>query len=285
MGEQKTGQELTGAGAPVGAQAGVGGDVQPAAGAGQSQPIAQPAPAIAGVQGAPAATGAQPAAGAAQAGAPEQKKPVDLSQFDEFKKFQSDRDRREAQLRREMDALRLQVEAQQQRQEEQQRRADELAVKDLDPEERAEYYRQQAVNLQQQQQQTLLRQEEQRRIAESVYADLQELGISPDDPGLNWPQEQTWETAKEIVTQAAKLAALRARTVATETTTQAAQVAREAGQQALVQAGVSKVAGVGGAAPGLREEFEQRKKALVGTGQGAAYLALKREFRKKGLDV
>jgi hypothetical protein len=278
MGEQKTGQELTGAGAPVGAQAGVGGDVQPAAGAGQSQPIAQPAPAIAGVQGAPAATGAQPAAGAAQAGAPEQKKPVDLSQYEEFRKFQADRDRREAGLRKELELVK-------QRQEEQQRRADELAVKDLDPEEQAEYYRQQAVNLQQQQQQTLLRQEEQRRIAESVYADLQELGISPDDPGLNWPQEQTWETAKEIVTQAAKLAALRARTVATETTTQAAQVAREAGQQALVQAGVSKVAGVGGAAPGLREEFEQRKKALVGTGQGAAYLALKREFRKKGLDV
>lgn len=252
MGKQVTGQELK-----VQTGEGVGAGVQE--GGGQPVPTALPAaPAIAGAEGAPGAQapevtpGAQPAGGTAGVqGTPSlpQTKPVDLSQYPEFRKFQAERDRREAQLRSELDQIRTQVQ-------EQQRRADELAVQGMDPEQQAEYYRQQNASLVQQQQQAMLQQEERRRIAESVYADLQELGIAPDDPGLAWPEEQTWETAKQIVSQAAKLSALRAQTVASEQTTQAAQAAREAGQQALVQAGVTRVAPAGGAAPAAPNPLE-----------------------------
>lgn len=249
-------QELTGQVEGVGGAEGTAGEVE---GAGVSeQPTAAPGPAI----------------------AEEPKKPVDLTEFEEFRRWQASRDRQEAQLRNEL--------AQRDRQmQEVQQQVERLQLANADPEQVAAYYQKQyqaemAKHTQSQQEQQLYQtvQAEAARL-------LGEHGLDVNTPGLDWSGGATWEGYGKLAESVAKIEGLRAREQAKSKSAAASQAAQAAKAEALEQAGVTKVSTATGAAvpKGLKAEYEAAKAALVGTGDVGALTRLKTKYREKGLEV
>lgn len=258
MTEELTGQQGTGVGEGAAtAEEGVA-----------EQPTAEaPQPATAG--GPEAAPGA---------GAPE--RPVDLTQMEEFRKWQAARDRREAQLQQQLQEQQRQV-AEMQRQMEQAR----LAT--ADPEEIAAYYQQQAQQLRDEQERQAAQAQERERIIGHVYQELEQIGIDANTPGLEWPDEISWQGAAEVLASAARMKALQVETLAKGTKTAANQAAQAAAAQALSEAGVTKVSTATGQAASrdLRAEFEAERAKLKHSGDVGAYARLKSRYRKLGLEI
>lgn len=143
---------------------------------------------------------------------------VDLTQFDEFRKFQQKYDRKLSQRDKEIQELRSQL--------------DEFKLSDMEPEEKAEYYKQQREQLLQQQQQ----QQQQDQLVQDVLATLESAGINPDDPDLDWGNgEVNQENANRVLASALKIASSR-------DDEQAEETVREAKREALDEAGVTQVA-------------------------------------------
>lgn len=232
--------------------------------------------AVAGAE--PAVEGEQPAIAAGQEGPAE--KPVDLTQSEEFRKWQAARDRREAQLRQ-------QLQEQTRQMGEMQRRLEQVQLKDADPEEVAKYYQQQMEVLQVQQQQQAVAAQERAEIIRQAEQLLGELELDPNTPGLEWGEEPTWDGLARLAASAAKVKALQARAVTSGSQAVATEAAQTAKVEALRQAGVTKVSTATGAATSkdLRAEFEAEKAKLVGTGDVAGYARLKMKYRGLGLEV
>jgi len=245
--------------------------------AGQPDKPQAPAEGATGGEGAAVAPGQQPPTAA---GAPATAEPqINLDDLPQFRKFKSERDRREAQMQRELAELR-------QRQAEAEQRAAEAQVAGMDPEEQAAFYRQQAERERQRAMQQQQRATEQQQIVAHVQEQLQGLGIAADDPALDWPADVTWQNAAALTAQAGRIAAERARKEAEKRKEAAGQVAQQARQQAIQETGAARVSTATGRAPeGLRAEYEQKRQALEGSGDLRSAMALKREYRKKGLDV
>ena len=206
---------------------------------------------------------------------------VDLTESAEFRSWQAARDRRETQLQ-------TQVAAGQQQMEEMQQRLAELQLANADPEEVVAFYQQQLANVQTErakaQQALELRQE----VEGAAGRMLAEHGLDVNTPGLDWGGgEASWEGYAKLAESVAKIEALKASTVAKQTSAEVSQAAQAAKAEALAAAGVTKVStATGVAAPkDLRAEYETAKAALRGTGDVGAYARLKSEYRKKGLEV
>ena len=205
----------------------------------------------AGVSGAAIAggeveTGGEERAGAVEAGrgraSPQQAQPVDLTQSEEFRRWQASRDRAEA-------ALRQQMEQAARANQEMQRQLEELQLRDADPEEVAAYYQRRAQEVEGEAQQQVAAWQERLAIQERAGALLDELGISPDNPGLEWGDEPSWEAVALLAQSAARVKALEAQVVAGEGKGAAQQAAEVARVEALRTAGVTAVGAPTGGAP------------------------------------
>ena len=212
--------------------------------------------------------------------APAEKGKVDLSQSEEFRKYQAARDRREEQLRQQM------AETQRQMQE-MQRQMAQAQLKDADPEQVAQYYQSEIVRLQAETQQREAAMSERERCVAQAQQLLEELGIEPNTPGLDWGDEPSAEGLVRLATSAAKVKALQAQVVQQQQQTVVTEATQAAKTEALTAAGVTKVStATGTAGPrDLRAEFEAEKAKLVHSGDVGAYAQLKSKYRKQGLDV
>lgn len=225
-----------------------------------------------------AVAGQEPTAETAKPIAPEPK--VDLSQSEEFRKYQAARDRREEQLRQQM------AETQRQMQE-MQRQMAQAQLKDADPEQVAQYYQSEIERLQADTRQREAAMSERERCVAKAQELLDELGIDPSTPGLDWGDEPSSEGLVRLATSAAKVKALQAQVVQQQQQSVVTEATQAAKTEALTQAGVTKVStATGTAGPrDLRAEFEAEKAKLRHTGDVGAYARLKSQYRKQGLDV
>lgn len=205
---------------------------------------------------------------------------MDLTELDEFRKWQAARDRREAQLQQQLAASQGQIENLQ-------RQFDQARLANADPEEVAAYYQQQVEQLQEGQRRQAQAAEERDQIIGSVYSKLEEMGLKADTPGLEWPEEISWKGAADVLASAAKIKAVQVQALASETKATVDQATQAAKTEALNAAGVTKVStSPGQAAPkDLRAEFEAEKAKLRHSGRVGEYARLKAKYRGLGLEV
>jgi len=259
-------EELTGQGGGVGEpQPGTGAGVEVSGAVeGQAQPTAETSPATAKEPTGPATA----------------ERRVDLTELDDFRKWQAVRDRREAQLQQQLEASQQQIEGLQ-------RQMDEARLANADPEEVAAYYQQQVQQLQEGQRRQAQAAQERDQIIGHVYSKLEEMGLKADTPGLEWPEEISWRGAADVLASAAKIKAVQAQVAASETRATVDQATQAAKAEALNAAGVTKVSTSPGqaASKDLRAEFEAEKAKLRHSGDVGAYARLKSKYRKLGLDV
>jgi len=171
----------------------------------------------------------------------EQKK-VDLSKLDEFRQWQAARDRRESQLR-------TQLQDQGQQVEEMQREVARLKLVDADPEEVTAYYQAEMARLQEAQRIQAEQQTQQKSYVAQAETLLEELGLEPDTPGLRWAETPSEEGLKLLARSAAKLLALQVKALADGQGAVVADAAQAAKVQALEAAGVAQVSTATGGAP------------------------------------
>jgi hypothetical protein len=225
------GQELTGQ-AGVGGGEGTGAGAPAGAGAVPVQPTTGQGQAIAGGQGAPAAAEAQPPAPVER---------VDLTQFEDFRRWQSERDRREAQLRQELQARDQQMT-------EMQRTLNEMRLRDADPEEVAAYYQSELERVQAESQSQAAAMQERAEIVRQGQELLTDLGLSPDTPGLEWSSEPSWDGLARLATSAARVLRLQGQAVGGLAAADAQAAAHQARVEALREAGVTRTTTASGAA-------------------------------------
>jgi len=234
---------------------------------------------MAGVSEQPTAAGPGPAiADSLKATGP--KKPVDLTEFDEFRRWQASRDRQEAQLRNEL--------AQRDRQmQEVQQQLERVQLANADPEDVVAYYQKQyqaevSKHAQSQQEQQLSQ-----KVQSEAGRLLEEHGLDVNTPGLDWSGSATWEGYGKLAESVAKIEGLRAREQAKGKSAAASQAAQAAKAEALEQAGVTKVStATGQATPkDLKAEFEAEKQKMRNSGDTAGYAQLKRKYLRLGLEV
>lgn len=205
---------------------------------------------------------------------------VDLTESAEFRSWQAARDRREAQLQTQVAAGQQQVQGMQQR-------LAELQLANADPEEVAAFYQQQLVNVQAAQAEAQQAQALRQEVEDAAGRLLAEHGLDVNTPGLDWGGGASWEGYAKLAESVAKIEALKASTVAKQTSAEVSQAAQAAKTEALTAAGVTKVSTATGAAipKDLKAEYETARAALVGSGDVGALTRLKTEYRKKGLEV
>jgi len=201
------------------------------------------------------ATDAQPVAEQAEAPIA---KPVDLSEVPEFRKWQAEQDRKEAQLRQQMGAL-------QQRAQELEQQQYELATAGMDEAEKATYQAR-ALQAQVQQQQYYIASMQQAQAMEQrVQSALQAAGLKREDvPPADYPDELAWRNA--VTAEAVKRAEAKASAQAKETKRQARKSATK------VDLGSSPPSG------GKADQIRKQMAGLKHTGNMAQYLELRREL-------
>lgn len=197
----------------------------------------------------------------------EEKKPVDLTQSIEFRKWQAARDKREAQLQQQLQAQGNQLQAMR-------RQFEESQLKDADPEQVVAYYQQRAATLEQEQGAQATQAQERQTIVAQAEALLDDLGLDPNTPGLEWGDEPSWSQLAQLAASAAKVKALQVTELTKEKTAVATEAAQQARTEALVQAGVTQVSTVVGGAPAgvnpiaeINDPDELLKMALAGKGR------------------
>jgi hypothetical protein len=235
-------QELGQAGAAAG-PAGTGGDAVPGAAVGQ-----QPGAPIAGAGAGQATEPTQPGAGAqpGQAGAPGEQTQVDLTEFRQFREWQAARDRREAELQRQLaenhERMReLEVQA---------RQAEEARLlRDAEPDEVAAYYQGQAEKMRARMQALEGQQQQQAQIQQKARDALARLGLDVSAPGLDWSGGPTPDGLVTLLESAGALLAQRGAETAQAAQQEVTDVARAARQEAILETGAARVSTQGGAAP------------------------------------
>lgn len=220
----------------------------------------------------------------AEAGTEPQER-VDLTELEEFRKWQARMDQRQAQLHR-------QLEEQQQRLRERERQLEELReqqiLSEADPDEVIAFYQGQAAQTKrelEQQQRAMREQQEVQARAQSL---LGELGLDPEAPGLDWGDGvPSWDNYRRLAESAAKLVAQRNRQAAETAQEKAERAAREARQAAIAETGAARTttATGSGPTPSLRQQYEADLAKLKRTGRVTDYVELRAAYRAKGLDV
>ena len=210
-------------------------------------------------------------------GEPEEPQPIDLTQLDEFKKYQSSFDAQKDQWRREREAMEA-------RMAELERRSAEAFLKDADPEEAVAYYQGELTKVQQQ----MAQQRRQQELVADVYTQLQDMGITQDEINmLDWPDEISERGALQVIKSAAKLQMQRLSHTKEEVEKEAKAMAREERQKAIKETGAARTSADGGPSskPSLAAEYAREYAKLKGTNDVLAVVELKNKYRQLGLDV
>jgi len=249
-------------------------DLEPTGGIGEPEPIA---PEEGELEKEPIAETGE--ATKAEAGQPQEPQRIDLTQNEDFRKWQRERDREREQLRRELAAR-------DERMRELERQLEDLSLQDADPEQRVAYLQGKLAKERAERERAEQLRIQQERLSEEAYALLDDLGIDPRDPLLQWPEEISPQGLAKLAANAAKLAAQRARESQEETKMAARQKAREAEREALKKAGAAQAStATGSTRQSLDAEYKRRLKALQGSKDFEGLLNLREEFRRKGLDI
>jgi hypothetical protein len=241
------------------------------------------APPVAAVEG---ATELEPTAVPAEEPTAEPPTRVELTEFPEFRSWQSQADRRVA-------ALQAQLASEQERAKKAQEERDryeqhwvQTQIADTDPQQVAAYYQQQIQKEREEYRQAQEAQTQQAEMQRRASEYLAKVGVAPDTPGLDWSGGPSYEGLVTLMDSVGGVLAREQKELATkaEATRQAA--ARKAKQDALQQAGVPNVSTATGApASSLRNRYEQEKSQLKNTGDWTSLVELNLKYRKEGLDV
>ncbi len=209
-----------------------------------------------------------------------EEKKVDLSKLEEFRSWQAARDRREAQLQTQLQDQGRQVE-------EMQREVARLRLVDADPDEVSAYYQQQMAQMQEAQRVQAAQVAQREELKTRAVALLEDVGLEPDTPGLDWAAEPSEDGLVRLAVSAARIKALQLQELAKGQGAVLLDTAQAAKVQALTAAGVAQVSTATGAAipTDLKAEYEAAKAALVGTGDVGALVRLRTTYRQKGLEV
>lgn len=192
---------------------------------------------------------------------------VDLTKNEHFRRYQSEMDRRQAALMRELNEAKSRLTQIQSDYE----RAQITQVEALDPQEQVEFYKQREASIRQQQEAQIAQQ----RYTQAAYDSLQKAGIDPRDPRLAyaWSVGPTAEGVAAINAAIAQIAVSEKRRIEEELRRRVPQVAQAAANRALVDAGVVATSNGGGSAivpaseqERMLSEFRSRFARLRGQG-------------------
>ena len=204
-----------------------------------------------------------------------ERKPVNLDELPEFRNWKSKMDRQIAQERGERERLEQQMK-------EQRSRLQELQLQDAPPDEQVKILKNQ---LAQREEEMRMQQERQRKIqerTETAQQFLNELGLDWETPGLDKSGDPLGDGFERLVMSAAKIAAQKDG----NSKQQVEAKVREAQQKAVKETGAADVStATEGGGPSLRAQYEKDLAKLRGSRNVRAFVALKKEYREKGLDV
>ena len=212
---------------------------------------------------------------------------VNLDELEEFRKFKSQADRRVAEATRRAQEAAKRAEELEAKVTAAQRAADEAALAKADPDERAAYWQNKARQMQTDMQRQMQEAAQKEALRQKGMAFLESVGLEPGTPGLDFGgPEPSQENLMTLMESATRLLSARATELEKSKQAELAKATRQAERAALDNAGVTRVgAGTGPAATDLMAQFLREKQALLGTGDMRAYNALKKKYRKDGLDV
>lgn len=209
---------------------------------------------------------------------------VDLTQNEHFRRYQSEMDRRQAALMRELNETKSRLSQIQSDYE----RAQLTQVDALDPMEQVEFYKQREASIRQQQE----AQEAQQRYTQAAYESLQKAGVDPRDPRLAyaWSVGPNAEGVAAINAAIAQIALSDKRRLEEEFRKRMPQAAQAAANRALVDAGVVATSNGGGSAivPATEQErllsdFRTRFAKLRGQGHDTSEVQrLRADMASKG---
>lgn len=192
---------------------------------------------------------------------------VDLTKNEHFRRYQSEMDRRQAALLRELQDTKQRMTHMQSEYE----RAQMTQVEALDPQEQVQFYRQREAAIRQEQEAQI----NQQKYTQMAYQALEKAGIDPRDPRLAyaWSVGPNPDGVTSINAAIAQIAITEKRQLEEEVRRRAPQAAQAAANRALVDAGVVTTSNGGGSAvvPSTEQErqlneFRARFTRLRGQG-------------------
>lgn len=175
---------------------------------------------------------------------------INLDDVPEFRQWKSNYDRKMAQIQKEAQEAR-------QRAAQLEEQFDELRARDMPPDERAEYYRTRLAKVEadrQRQQEEATRQQE---LVGDAMKTLEQLGLDPETPGLEWGDKPTPENLARLYRSAARIVAERTRQVSQSAQQKVQDEVREARIEALNAAGVTRTSTATSGAPPTENPIEK----------------------------
>lgn len=167
---------------------------------------------------------------------------VDLTKNEHFRRYQSEMDRRQAALLRELQEAKQRMTQMQSEYE----RAQMTQVEALDPQEQVQFYKQREAAIRQEQE----AQANQQKYTQMAYTALEKAGIDPRDPRLAyaWSVGPNPDGVTAINAAIAQIAITEKRRLEEEVRKRVPQAAQAAANRALVDAGVVTTSNGGGSA-------------------------------------
>ena len=240
-------------------------------------PVAGDGAGSTGVEGVAATPDANATAGATK---------VNLTDFEEFHKWQSKADRRYAEAERRAQESAKRADALERQMAETQRMADEVRLQHADPSEQAAYYRDRLAKERAESQRYKEAEEQVKAFQGRATEFLESVGISPDTPGLDWGGGPSSDGLLTLMESATRMIANRAQTLEQTRQAELAKATRQAELATLEQTGATQVGmSIGGTHTDLRAAYNAEKAKLAGTGDSRGYVNLNRRYRDLGLDV
>lgn len=211
---------------------------------------------------------------------------VDLTELPEFRRYQSENDRKRTALEQQLQQMQAELQASQQQLQQLQEQNLEAQVANLPPEEQAQVYQRELQRIRNEAAQGREQRAREAQFATQAKQLLESTGIDPDDPALDWSGGPTAEGMIKLQQSVLQLQMAQATEALQDNEKKAKKAAQTAQQEALQQAGVTQVSmATGHASSPLRQQYEQERQRLVGSGNVAGAAQLRRQYREQGLDI
>lgn len=183
-----------------------------------------------------------PVVGGPSSGSQDSANQVDLTKNEHFRRYQSEMDRKQAALLRELQETKQRLSSMQSEYE----RAQLTQVDALDPQEQVQFYKQREAAIRQEQE----AQAHQQRYTQMAYSALEKAGVDPRDPRLAyaWSVGPNAEGVAAINAAIAQIALTEKRRLEEEMRRRMPQEAQAAANRALIDAGVVTTSNGGGSA-------------------------------------
>lgn len=204
-----------------------------------------------------------------------EERPANLDEDPRFRQWKSKMDRIVATERKERERLQQELEAHREK-------VDELSLKDAQPEERVNYYRNKVAQLEQEQRIQSQRQQQIAEMTEKADTLLNKLGLDRNSPGLDWSGDPMEDGFEKLALSAVEVASKKQGT----SKQQVEAEVRKAKQEAIKETGAADVStATKGGGPSLRAQYEKELAELRGSRNVRGFVALRHKYREKGLDV